>query len=132
MKKLLFLALLCLSFVAAQAANIFNKTGCPIKITPVCYDPVTCTSFPCGPVIVVPPGAVLPLPPPCACPVPFLQGYTVCWQTPPCAGICTNVSDAAGGPCANFPIQSMLPPCPPCAINPVNIFWTAAGDMVIR
>ena len=131
MKKLIFLALLCLSFVAVHAQHlIINHSRCAIQVTPVCYDPVKCVSNVCGPVTIVPPGASIPLPPPCNCQPPSLQGYIVCYAQI-CPNICTTISDAAGGPCPNFPIQAVLPPCPQCSNFPLSISWDSMGNMVI-
>ena len=133
MKKLMLLAFLCLSFVASHAAVIINTTGCSLTLQPVCYNPPpNCLAIvPCGPVIHIPGGGgPVPLPPPCGCP---LQGYTICYSPgfPGCAGICVNISDAAGGPCFNFPIAAVLPPCPACGNRPFNIFWDPAGNLII-
>jgi len=124
MKKLLMLALLCLSFVASKAApvSIINNTGCTIIVTPFCYDQ-KCNILPCSPGIVVPPGGTIPLPS-CSCPLPLLQGYQVCWQD--CPGLCVTVAPP-GSAC--FPPQANLAPCPPCPNAPV--FFDGAGNLII-
>jgi hypothetical protein len=131
MKKLIFLALLCLSFVAAHAGpQILNHTNCPLQLTPVCYDPQQCAYSACGPVVVIPPSSAVPLPPPCGCPAPLLQGYVLCYIQI-CPNLCTTISDAAGGPCANFPITTTLQPCRQCGNAILTISWDSFGNMVI-
>jgi len=124
MKKLLLLALLCLSFVASNAQNIINKTNCTIFVTPFCYDPVTCNIVNFCPMVAVPGGGTLPLPN-CQCQPPFLQGYQVCWGQ--CPNLCVDVA-IPGSPC--FPARAGLPACFPCP--PAVVSFDAAGNLIIQ
>jgi len=125
MKKLLLLALLCLSFVASKAQiKVTNNTNCDIVVTPFCYDPVTCNIVNFCPATVVPAHTTIPLPP-WPCQPPFIQGYQVCWVQ--CPNFCVEVAPP-GRPC--FPPQAVLPACSPCP--PANVFVNAAGNITVQ
>jgi len=133
MKKLLLLALLCLSFVASKAQNIINKTNCTITVCAICYDPASCTIINVCPqtvsCIFVAPGATLPLPtcPQCQVP-PNLLAYQVCWANPQCPQpFCVTVAPP-GFPC--FPPQGFLGACQPCP--PANVFFSTTGDLIVQ
>jgi len=134
MKKLLLLALLCLSFVASKSQNVTNKTQCAITVCAICYDPVQCVIFNVCPqtmsCVTVFPGATLPLPtcPQCQVP-PNLIAYTVCWANPACPppGNCVTV---APPPSSCFPPLAVLPACSPCP--PANVVFSTTGDLLIQ
>ncbi|MCW3124133.1 MAG: hypothetical protein JWQ38_3625 [Flavipsychrobacter sp.] len=130
MKKVLLLALLCLSFVASKAAPpmIFNNTSCDIVVSATCYDPLQCvpTIF-CPPGIIIPAGGSIPFPtcPQCQVP-PFALAYTVCWAQPQCQGICVTVAPP-GSPC--FPQQGILQKC----ICPqAAVYFDPMGNLIVQ
>jgi hypothetical protein len=131
MKKLMFVALLCLNFAAAHAASIINNTACAITVQPVCYNS-TCTIINYCPPITIPAGSTVPLVG-CSCP-PAYTGFIVCWATgDPCSG-CTTIC-GPGGPhgCSNFPAFAQLI-CGPCSTNgttTVPITWSTSGNLTI-
>lgn len=114
MKKLIFLALFIIFGMTQAFATpdeVINHTACPIVVTPICYDPTTCTVTMMGTSITVNPGQTVGMTD-MKCPY---WGYLVCWGTPGCTGYCATVAaNAAPYPCPNFTPTAILPGCGTC------------------
>jgi hypothetical protein len=114
MKKLIFLTLFVVFGITQAFATpdeVINHTGCTIVVTPVCYDPATCTITSMGTSVTVPAGQTIGI---TNMPCPY-WGYLVCWAGPGCSGTCATVAANAGPfPCPNFQPIATLPACTPC------------------
>ena len=134
MKQFLIIALLCIfGYTAHAQPKIVNNTNCNIRVTALCYDPNTCMQVSTCGTFLVPAGTTLPLPT-CVCPMPMLQGYTVCRQAAGCGPVCVSVGDAAGPwPCPAYPPSNNLPPCGPCmAVGAPSVSYDAAGNLIVQ
>jgi hypothetical protein len=133
---IIFCALLFCSLAASAQVpqiRIRNMTNCPVQVTPVCYRTNVCTvSSICGSTVTINANNTL-LMSSCICDNPTDVGYTVCWASVGCTGICTTVSDLTSIPCPAFPNSAQLAKCGNCGGQNGNAFITfnSAGDMVI-
>lgn len=118
MKKIIIIALLGMVSLGAKAQTFTatNNEFCDVSVTPVCYDPHTCSIVSSDPPVLIPCCGGTASVTTSSCTPGMTPAFEICWQSTLCTGgICTIV-DATSAGC--YPSPAKLAPCSDCIQPP--------------
>jgi hypothetical protein len=138
MKTFLLLILVIVTSFGAHAQYFKNRTGCTLRITPICYYnsgiPPCSGGGTCALTIhvaahdsVVLPACTMPV-----CSTPNSTGYLVGYGPGTGCNTSVKVGDP-NNPCpSQFPASASLPPCSGCGSVYWPVFYDGSGNLIVQ